>query len=55
MLLMEGEEVEKEIDKGFGDMEDCTQETLQQECQFQEDLGTFSLPTEKTKMKLMNR
>jgi hypothetical protein len=46
VLLTEGEEVEKEIDEGFGDIEDCTPESLQPQCQLQEDLGTFSLPTE---------
>lgn len=46
MLLTEGEEMEKEIDEGFGDIEDYTQESLEPECQLDEDLQTFSLLAE---------
>lgn len=46
LLLLEGDEAEKEIDEGFGDVEECTPESQLPESECQEDLGTFSLPTE---------
>ena len=45
MLFTDGEEMEKDINEGFGDIKD-TSESLQPECQFDKDLCTFSLPTE---------
>ena len=44
--MTEGEEVEKDIDEGFGDIEESLPASLQPESQLQEDLRTFSLPTE---------
>ena len=44
--------MKKEIDEGFGDIEDYTQESLEPECQLDEDLHYLQ---RKTKMTEMNR